>query len=53
MNVLYVSGYSGQELASRARWDQQIAYIQKPFRPSELAHKVTEMIARSRQHPPA
>jgi PAS domain S-box-containing protein len=49
MGVLYVSGYSGQEVASRALEDGAVAYLQKPFTPDELAREVAESIARSRK----
>jgi PAS domain S-box-containing protein len=49
LNVLYVSGYSNQELASRALEDSKVAYLQKPFAPSELTNRVAEAISRSRK----
>jgi DNA-binding NtrC family response regulator len=47
LGVLYVSGYSDQEVASRALEDGAVAYLQKPFTPDELARQVAESIARS------
>jgi DNA-binding NtrC family response regulator len=49
MGVLYVSGYSDHEVASRALKDGAVAYLQKPFTPDELARQVAESIARSRK----
>ena len=49
MSVLYVSGYSGQDVDSDVLEDSKVAYLQKPFGPSELARMVAEMISRSKQ----
>jgi len=48
LNVLFVSGYPGEEVAMRAPEDSHVAYLQKPFGPSELVNKVAEMISRSK-----
>jgi PAS domain S-box-containing protein len=44
MKVLYISGYSGQVIAHRGVLDDSVAYLPKPFSPSELAAKVREML---------
>jgi CheY-like chemotaxis protein len=44
MKVLYISGYSGQVIAHRGVLDDSVAYLPKPFSPSELAGKVREML---------
>ena len=46
MKVLYVSGYADHDTAMRVLGDASAAYLQKPFRPEDLAGKVAEMIAR-------
>ena len=51
MAVLYVSGYSDEEVASRALEGPRVAYLQKPFSPSELAARAAETISRSRKAP--
>ena len=48
MKVLFVSGYAEQETAKRAFADPNVAYLQKPFGPAELASKVAEIISGSR-----
>ncbi len=49
MAVLYVSGYSEEEVASRTNEDSQVTYLQKPFGPAELANSVADILRRSRQ----
>ena len=48
MAVLYVSGYSGEELASRVTESSELTYLQKPFGPAELSSRVAEILSRSR-----
>ena len=40
----YVSGYADHDTAKRVLGDPNVAYLQKPFAPAELARKVAEMI---------
>jgi hypothetical protein len=48
MSVLYVSGYSDQEVVLRGQ-QPSVNYLQKPFAPSELVSRVAQVLARSRQ----
>jgi two-component system, cell cycle sensor histidine kinase and response regulator CckA len=43
--VLYISGYSDHDMAGRALHDPAVAFLQKPFTPSELARKVKDMLS--------
>jgi two-component system cell cycle sensor histidine kinase/response regulator CckA len=43
--VLYISGYSDHEMTDRPLRDPTVAFLQKPFTPSELARKVNEMLS--------
>ncbi len=45
--VLYISGYSDHDMAGRALHDPSVAFLQKPFTPSELARKVKNMLSNS------
>jgi two-component system cell cycle sensor histidine kinase/response regulator CckA len=49
MRVLYVSGYADHETVKRVQADPTTAYLPKPFSASDLASKVAEMIARSKE----
>jgi CheY-like chemotaxis protein len=46
LGTLYVSGYSDEEVATRALENGGVSYLQKPFTPNELARRVAESIAR-------
>jgi two-component system cell cycle sensor histidine kinase/response regulator CckA len=45
MKVLYMSGYTDKAFASTAAWEPGRAFLQKPFTPQTLGHKVREMLA--------
>jgi PAS domain S-box-containing protein len=40
--VLYMSGYTGEELSSRVRGGGELIFLQKPFTAADLAEKVGE-----------
>jgi CheY-like chemotaxis protein len=44
MRVLYMSGYSDDALIRRGVLEQGTAFLQKPFTPDALAHKVREVL---------
>lgn len=44
MKVLYTSGYSGEVIAERGVLCGNVAYLPKPFTPSELGAKVREVL---------
>jgi two-component system cell cycle sensor histidine kinase/response regulator CckA len=44
MRVLYMSGYSDDALIRRGVVKQGAAFVQKPFTPDALAHKVREVL---------
>jgi len=46
MRVLFVSGYSDEDTTAFMRGNVAASYLQKPFRPSDLARKVAELMAR-------
>jgi CheY-like chemotaxis protein len=46
MNVLYVSGYTEDAITHHGVLDGGTALLQKPFRPSDLARKVCELLDR-------
>ena len=43
--VLYMSGYTDKAFTSEAAWEPGPAFLQKPFTPQTLAHKVRKMLA--------
>jgi CheY-like chemotaxis protein len=45
LEVLYVSGYSKDEIVHRGRIDPRVRLLQKPFTKSELARHVREVLA--------
>jgi two-component system, cell cycle sensor histidine kinase and response regulator CckA len=47
MHVLYMSGYTGDALVQHGVADWSVAFLQKPFRPIELARRVHTVL-----HPP-
>jgi two-component system cell cycle sensor histidine kinase/response regulator CckA len=49
MRVLYVSGYSDHENAAEVLADPEVAYLQKPFAPTDLAFTVAQLISRPKQ----
>jgi CheY-like chemotaxis protein len=42
--VLYMSGYTGDDVVQRGLLDPGLPFQQKPFMPEELARKVREML---------
>jgi len=44
MKVLYVSGYSDNEIGDHGQLDPRYELLQKPFTPQTLAHKIREVI---------
>jgi CheY-like chemotaxis protein len=44
MRVLYMSGYSDDALIRRGVVEEGTAFLQKPFMPAALAHKVREVL---------
>jgi PAS domain S-box-containing protein len=42
--VLYMSGYTGETILARGVREEGVAYLQKPFTPATLAHKVREVL---------
>lgn len=45
IKVLYMSGYSFKAFPSAAAWEPGPAFLQKPFTPQTLAHKVRELLS--------
>jgi two-component system cell cycle sensor histidine kinase/response regulator CckA len=44
MKVLYMSGYTEDEVVQRGVAEQAVAFLQKPFRPIELVHQVHTLL---------
>src|SRR5690606_15569928 len=44
LRVLFMSGYTGDTIAQRGVLDPDVAFIEKPFSPEGLAHKVREIL---------
>jgi two-component system cell cycle sensor histidine kinase/response regulator CckA len=42
--VLYISGYTGEDVTQRGLLEPGAPFQQKPFAPEELARKVREML---------
>jgi CheY-like chemotaxis protein len=47
MPVLFMSGYTDDEIIRNAVEGAEIEYLQKPFTPKALAHKIREVLDRS------
>jgi two-component system, cell cycle sensor histidine kinase and response regulator CckA len=45
MRVLFVSGYTDDTIAHHGVLEPGVAFLQKPFSPSTLGHKVSEVLA--------
>lgn len=46
--VLYISGFTGDDVVNRGLLDPEAPFLQKPFAPEQLALKVRELLDRSR-----
>jgi PAS domain S-box-containing protein len=44
IGVLYMSGYTGGTILARGVREEGVAYLQKPFTPAALAHRVREVL---------
>ena len=44
LEVLYVSGYTKDEIVRKGRLDRGVRLLQKPFTRGELAHEVRDVI---------
>ena len=44
MKVLFMSGYSGEEVAGKGVYVEESAFIQKPFTHQGLAKKIREVL---------
>jgi CheY-like chemotaxis protein len=47
MRVLFMSGYTDDDVVRHGVCDAEIAFIQKPFKPAALACKVREVLGKS------
>jgi CheY-like chemotaxis protein len=47
--VLFISGYTGEDVIQRGLLDPGAPFQQKPFAPEELARKVREMLDAARE----
>lgn len=45
--VLYVSGYTDDDIVRQAVYDASMHYLQKPFTPTELAAKIQEILGQA------
>ena len=50
--VLYISGYTGDDVMQRGLLEPGAPFQQKPFAPEELARKVREMLDAPRRSQP-
>jgi CheY-like chemotaxis protein len=44
IRVLYMSGYAQSQIARRQGWDARAPFLEKPFRPGQLADKVKQVL---------
>ena len=44
MRILFMSGYVDDEMIQNKMFDEEIAFLQKPFSRSDLAKKVREVL---------
>jgi two-component system cell cycle sensor histidine kinase/response regulator CckA len=42
--LVYISGYTGDELNRRRLLDRSVPFLQKPFHPDELVEQVQELL---------
>jgi CheY-like chemotaxis protein len=49
MRILYVSGYTDDEVLRHGVLEESMAFLQKPFSPSTLTHKVRDVLDAPRQ----
>jgi two-component system cell cycle sensor histidine kinase/response regulator CckA len=47
MKVLFMSGYTDDTVVRHGVLDADLAFIQKPFKPADLAQKVREVLVAS------
>ena len=47
IKVLYMSGYTDNAVVNSRILEQEAAFLQKPFTPGALAHKVREVLERT------
>lgn len=50
IKVLFMSGYTDDALAHHGVLGPELSFLEKPFSPSRLAHKVREVIGKSNGH---
>ena len=51
IRVLFMSGYTDDEVVRRGIFDRRAAFLQKPFTPDQLAFKVREVLDRDNSDP--
>jgi YesN/AraC family two-component response regulator len=51
IRVLFMSGYTDDEVVRRGIFDRRAAFLQKPFTPDQLALKVREVLGRDQSAP--
>jgi len=44
LKVLFISGYTDETISHHGVLEEGVAFLQKPFTPSRLAHKVREVL---------
>ena len=52
MSVLYMSGYTDNEVVQRGVALDHVPFLQKPFNPDELQRKVREVLSTERSRRP-
>jgi CheY-like chemotaxis protein len=51
LKVLFISGYTADAIAHHGVLDPGVAFLQKPFRPEELAERIREVLAKPSMPP--